>query len=926
MRPGPGASGSVSAPYPTRWEADVLTLDGSVMRVRPVCADDPADGDAIRAMHRRMSSRSRYLRYFSAVGELSDAQLKLFTDVDYRSRVCLVAVDGDDIVAAGTYHAGTGDPGSAALLAPAPLDRPAASQPRPDLAAPSARSAEVAFAVQDDQQGRGLGSILLEHLAAAAQECGIGRFTAEVLSENQAMLRVFLDAGYAVQREYASGVVDLAFDISPTAASREVLIAREQRAEARSIARLLSPRSVAVIGASNDPAKIGHAMLVNLLRSFAGPVYPVNPESLSVQGVRAYADVMGIPDPVDLAVVAVPAAGVAEVMRACRQKGVHGLVVVSAGFADAGEDGATAQHTLVRLARASGMRVLGPNCLGLANTDPAVRLNATLAPVVPAAGRVGFFCQSGALGIAILADAAARGLGLSSFVSAGNRADVSGNDLLQFWQTDDRTEVVLLYLESFGNPRKFARLARVLARSKPVIAVKSGRHALLPEGLQANVSPISDAAVASLFAQSGVIRTDTLSQAFDVALLLACQPLPAGDVVAVIGNSTALGLLAFDACLDAGLTVAGGAPVDLGASVSPDDMAAAVAEAVAGAARSGVGAVLVVFVPPVATDGAAHAEALRSAVHGAQIPVLSTFLAVEGVPEHLAVSDGVEAAARGSVPSYRSPERAVAALAAAARYAEWLRTPPGVVAPLADLDRASARRLVAAIVPPSGERPMADAEMVEILRCYGIPVTDFSLAGGRDEAVAAATELGFPVVLKASDESLRHREDRIGVRLDLADPSSVAAAYAALAAATGPQVYVQRAVHAADRIASAVFGVMADPSFGALVSFGLGGVATELFDDRAYRAVPLTDQDAAELIAAPRAAPLLDGYRGAPAVDRRPLIDLAQRLSALADDLPEIRFLQLQPVLIAAAGYAVTGVTGRIGTPPAPPDERRRLR
>ncbi|MEO7126942.1 MAG: GNAT family N-acetyltransferase [Nakamurella sp.] len=886
----PPAEPEEGSRYPLWWEADVLTADGSVVRIRPVVG---ADTEELRAMHGRMSARSKYLRYFSAVGEVSDTQLKLLTDVDYHSRVCLVAQSGERIVAVGSYHGATGD-----------------------------RSAEVAFAVQDDQQRRGLGSILLEHLAAAAQENSISRFTAEVLSENQQMVRVFLDAGYAVAREYSSGIIDLEFDILPTAESRAVTVSREQRAEARSIARLLSPRSVAVIGASNDPAKIGHAVLVNLLRSFTGPVYPVNPDSVAVQGVRAYATVTDIPDAVDLAVVAVPAASVDEVVRACRAKGVHGLVVVTAGFADAGGDGAAAQHRLVSLARSAGMRVLGPNCLGLVNTDREIRLNATLAPVVPRAGRIGFFCQSGALGIAILADAAARGLGLSSFVSAGNRADVSGNDLLQFWQSDERTEVVLLYLESFGNPRKFARLARTLARRKPVIAVKSGRHALVPQGLSYTATPMSDAAVASLFTQSGVIRTSTLSAAFDVALLLACQPLPTGHSVAVIGNSTALGLLALDACLDAGLAVAGGRPTDLGASVGPTEMA----DAVAAAADSGVGAVLVVFVPPVATDGAAHAEALRTAVGAARVPVLSTFLAVEGIPEHLAVPGDGESAARGSVPSFPSTERAVAALAAAANYADWLSVPPGTVQRPTDCDPEAARPIVAAMRPELGERQMSDSEMLELLGCYGISVSDFSLVTTRDEAMARAVDMGFPVVLKAIDESLRHREDRIGVRLDLADAAAVFSAYTELEAATGPNVYVQRAVPPAERVASAVFGVTADPSFGALVSFGLGGVATELFDDRAYRAVPLTDRDARELIDAPRAAPLLDGYRGTSSVDRGPLVDLAQRLSALADDLPELHSLRLRPVLIGPHGYTVTGVTGRIGPPPMPLDERRRMR
>src|SRR5664280_3712424 len=536
-------------------------------------------------MHARMSARTLYMRYFSAVGQLTDEQVGLFTDVDHHSRVGLVAVLGGEIIAAATYHRNeTGDT---------------------DVA-------EAAFLVEDSQQRRGLGSILLEHLAAAAQERGIRRFTAMVLTQNASMVRVFIDAGYSVHREYDSGLVDLEFDIKPTEKSRAVTTSREHRAEARSIARLLSPRSIAVIGATGDVSQHGHAVLANLLRGdFSGPVYPVNKDAISVQGVRCYPAVTDIPDPVDLAVVTVPASTVAEVVDACRAKGVRGLVVMSPGFADDGLDGADAQRRMVAVARGSGMRVIGPNCLGLVNTDPAVRMNATLAPVVPPPGRVGFFCQSGALGIAILADAATRGLGLSTFVSAGNRADVSGNDLLQFWYGDDSTEVVLLYLESFGNPRKFARLARVLARTKPVIAVKSGRNATLTPGPGPDAVPLSGAAVASLFAQSGVIRTETLTAAFDVAQLLSTQPVPVGDRVAVIGNSTALGMLAVDACLYAGLRVADGEPRDLGMDVSPEDLAAAVRAALA---RQEVHALVVVYVPIVATTGLPHAAALRSAI------------------------------------------------------------------------------------------------------------------------------------------------------------------------------------------------------------------------------------------------------------------------------------------------------------------------
>ena len=879
--------------YPQSWEADVVLSDGGTVHLRPT---GPDDTEALRAMHSRMSSRTKYLRYFSAVSEVTDRQLAVFTDVDYDNTAGLVAVLGAELIAAGTYHR-----------------------------SPGTDDAEVAFVVEDAHQRRGLGSILLEHLAAAAQERGVRRFTAEVLAGNPQMLRVFTDAGYAVTREFDEGVLEVAFDIAPTEASRAVMYSRERRAEARSIERLLNPRSVAVIGASNDPTKIGHAVLVNLLRSgFAGPVYPVNPETIAVQGVRSYTEVGHIPDPVDLAVVAVPASSVGEVLDACQAKGVRGLVVMTAGFAETGDDGAVTQRSMTALARAHGMRVLGPNCLGLINTDPAVRLNASLAPQVPAPGRIGFFCQSGALGIAILADAARRGLGLSTFASAGNRADVSGNDLMQFWYDDPRTDVVLLYLESFGNPRKFARLARTLARRKPVIALKSGRHATLTPGLSASSATVSASAVTTLFAQSGVVRVDTLAEAFDVALLFSIQPLPRGNRVAIIGNSSALGVLALDACLEQGLVVAGGAPVDLGVSVEPAELAAAVRSAVESGSAD---AIVVVYVPPVATPGLAHAAALRSAVAGLTVPVVSTFLAVAGVPEQLAVRSDDGGVARGSVPSFETPERAVAALARAVRYSAWLDRPAGEILRPSGIDGDRARDLVDGWrAADPAERDLTAAERLALLGCYGIALHDFRVATSAASAVDAAETIGYPVAVKTADETFRHRDDRVGVRLDLPSPPAVRAAYAELSTAAGPAVYVQAMAARERSTASTVFGVTADPSFGALVSFGLGGMATELLDDRAYRAVPLTDVDAADLIAGPRAAPLLTGYRGSAVVDIAALIDVAQRLSALADDLPEIHELWLRPVLVGPGGITVTGTSARLGPPHRFLDSVRRMR
>jgi acyl-CoA synthetase (NDP forming)/GNAT superfamily N-acetyltransferase len=885
-----GRQPATGVDYPQYWEADVVLSDGGVVHLRPVRG---SDREPLRAMHSRMSSRSLYLRYFSAVAEVGDKILDTYVNVDHRHSVTLVAELAGDVIAAGSYH----------------LDQ-------------RRGAAEVAFSVQDSEQGRGIGSILLEHLAAAAQERGIRRFTAEVLAENPGMVRVFIDAGYQVAREYSSGVVDLEFDIAPTDKSRAVLIAREHRAESRSIARLLAPRSIAVIGASNEPTKLGHAVLANLLAGpFTGPVYPVHPEAVAVQGVRAYSEVTEIPGEVDVAVVTVPAATVAEVVDGCRRKGVFGLVVVTGGFADALDgNGADAQRTMVSVARANGMRVLGPNCLGMVNTDPQIWMNATLAPRVPPPGRVGFFCQSGALGIAVLADAATRGLGLSSFVSAGNRADVSGNDLLQFWQSDARTEVVLLYLESFGNPRKFARLARTLARSKPVIAVKSGRHALVTPGLAVSTTALSDTTVDTVFAQSGVIRTDTLGQAFDVAQLLATQPLPAGRTVAVVGNSTALGVLAMDACLDAGLTVAGGGPRDLGVNVTPEELAEAVRSATA---DPDVGSVVVVYVPPVAVPGDDHAIALRAVAAQSTVPVVSTFLAVDGLVGRLTVPGADGGAARGSVPSYRTPERAVAALALAARYARWRERPVGDLVRPDGIDVAAGRALVDGWKPV--EHEVSDDDLLAVLAAYGIELAGFRVADSAHGAAKAAAAVGFPVTLKTFDRRVRDALLGGGVRPSLRTAAQVRAAYEVLATLGAERVYVQQMASSEKSGVSTVFGLGTDPSFGSLVSFGIGGVATDLLDDRGYRSVPLTDVDAADLIDTPRAAPLLAGYGGRTPVDRSALEELALRLSALADDVPEVLQLQLR-VLAGPAGCTVIGATATAGPPPARPDVRRRMR
>jgi acyl-CoA synthetase (NDP forming)/RimJ/RimL family protein N-acetyltransferase len=676
--------------YPDHWEADVVLADGGTAHLRPI---RPDDADPLREFYARLSPESIYFRFFSPRPTLSERDIERFTHVDHVDRVALIATIGEAMVAVVRYDR-------------IPRERD---------------TAEVAFLVEDAQQGRGLGTILLEHIAGAARERGVGRFIADVLPENRRMGRVFRDAGYVAEQRFEEGVLRLSLDLRPTGTSREVVIAREHRAESRSIERLLTPRSVAVIGASREARSVGQTLLRNLLAGFTGPVFPVHPTATAVAGVRAYPAVTAVPDPVDLAVVAVPAPSVPEVVAQCAAKGVHGLVVVSAGFGEAGPEGRERQDDLVRLARANGMRVVGPNCLGIANSDPGVRLNATLAPTLPGRGPVGFFSQSGALGIAILRWAAERGLGLSTFVSAGNRADVSGNDLLQYWEEDAATAVVLLYLESLGNPRKFTRLARRIGRRKPIVAVKSGRSTQgVPLGHAARALSLPDHAVSALFAQAGVVRVNSLGELFDVAQILAYQPLPEGGRVAIVGNSGTIGLLVLDAATGEGLEPL--PPVDLGVDAGAEEFEAALAGALA---DDGVDAVVTVFAPPVVGDfDPGVAAAIARQARGAK-PVVATYLGEHGM-------------LHGVVPSYPAPEDAVRALSYAVWYAGWRGRDPGLVPDLPGIDGARARRLV--------ER--GDVAAAELLACYGIELGDEGegtatvISAGEDPSFGGIVSLG----------------------------------------------------------------------------------------------------------------------------------------------------------------------------------------
>ncbi|MGL4306607.1 MAG: GNAT family N-acetyltransferase [Mycobacteriaceae bacterium] len=879
----------------SQWHADVLASDGGVVQLRPIV---PEDAERLVAFHAQLSERTRYLRYFGSYPTMPTRDVVRMTTVDHHDRVAFVGILGNEIIAVGLYerllHVGDG------------------------------LSAEVAFVVADAHQGRGLGPILLEHLAGAAAENGLNRFVAEVLGENRHMVTVFREAGYQVSRSYDGGIVHLEFNIDHTEALRVVRNSRERAAEARSVRNLLRPGSVAVIGASNDKTKVGHAILSNLIEGgFTGPVFPVNDEHQSIRGIRAYPTVRAIPDEVDLAVVAIPAEGMTEVLDDCLDKGVKTLVIVSSGFSETGEGGRVSEQRLVQAVRAHGMRLVGPNALGVANTDSKVALNATLASVLPHRGKVGFFCQSGALGITILAAAAKRQIGLSTFVSAGNRADLSGNDLLQYWDSDPDTEVVLLYLESVGNPRKFARIARRVARNKPVITVRGGRP--LQSAVKDSPAIVMDeSSVRSLFEQSGVVQVESISQLFDCAILFAYQPLPKGPRVTVIGNSTALGVLAVDAARREGLTAAD--PIDLGARVSAAEFSRAVRDAVDSKDND---AVIVVFVPPMSVDAESYAQAIRDAAGyydigevsvGSKKPILTTFLAVEGIPDGLAERglDGLPT--RGSIPSYPGPERAALALARAWKYGQWRFKPVTEKIRPTGLDLNRAEKFVQQYISDSSSEELwlTDKQAAELLACYGIVIVDFMAVESPEEALIAAEKIGYPVALKAIGQRWQNRQDLTGVRLDVMTPEAVVDAFADLTHISGEsRLHVQRM---AVKGIGCVIGIQDDPTFGALISFGLAGVITELLGDRAYRVLPLHGNDAAELIESPKAAPMLSGYRSGTVVDKSQLIDLVQRVAALAEDIPEIRELSCSPILASPQGVELLSARIRVGPQPTRED------
>ncbi len=885
-----------------------MLRDGRTCHLRPI---RPDDAKRLATFHSRLSAETIYFRFFAPYPELSERDVTRFTTVDHKDRAALVATEGGELIAVARY------------------DRI------------NSRDAEVAFVVRDDHQSRGLGAVMLEHLAAAAWEVGLRRFVAEVLPNNRKMMATFREAGYVVSQRMEDGVFHLTFDLEPTDKVLSVRAAREQRSEASSVERLLNPVGVAVIGASRTPGRVGHELLRHL-RDYGshGPLYAIHPEAESILRVPAYRSIRDIPQPVDLAVVAVPADSVLEVVDECAAAGVGGLVVVSAGFADtATDEGRARQRRLVRTARESGMRVVGPNCLGVINTDPRISLNASLSPMVPGRGRVGLFCQSGALGVTVLETVARRGLGLSSFISAGNRADVSANDLLQYWESDVSTSLILLYLESIGNPRKFTRISRRLSRTKPVVAVRSGRYSqTLPLGHQVRRSTLPTGAVDAIFEQSGVIQTSSLAELFDVGAVLAYQPLPRGDRVAVLGTSPALEILAADAVESVRMTVAYGQP-SLAQSASAQEIGAALRGATE---HAGCDSVVFVHIPSVGADQTEVHQAITEASVDSTKPVIAVMPAADGtglIPAGmglLPVRGGDRRPEHGSVPTFSNVEDAVHALALVRGYARWRDAEQVDVPAFADVNPERALELITGWLDDAtadatvtmaqleSEYPqtpdisvpgvdLSDDQVSELLACYGIRVWPWRPVRSEDEAVSAAEELGYPVVLKTTAPWLVHRADLGGVRLNLESERAVRAAYLSMVAQLDEMAAQRIVVQAmANPGVPTLVGAVDDPLFGPVVRFGVGGVASELLGDHAYRIPPVSMAEARRLVAAPKAAPLLRGYRGADPVDIESLSEIIARVGLLVDEMPALASLDLNPIVVSGTGAAVLGASGRI--------------
>lgn len=901
--PSPHNASGLAAPAAAIAPVDAILRDGASVEIRAVTL---ADRPHIASLFSRMGPGSVRHRFFAAKRELSDAELTFLVG-NGTSHVALAAVvrrgEVETVLGVGRYV---------------------------ELKEPGA--AEVAFEVADAEQGRGIGTLLLDHLARIARTRGISLFRADVEAENSAMLEVFSRSGFTIHEACSQGVYQVDIPITDSERFLAAAAERERIAAGRSLRALFAPASIAVIGVSRSAGSIGRTILDNLIADgFAGPIYPVHPSAPEIAARRCYPTIASIGAPIDLAIVVVPAPAVEGVIRDCAAAGVRSVVVISAGFAEASSNGREIEQRLREIARHGGMRLVGPNCMGVLSTDPAIRLNATFSPTSPPAGNVSMATQSGALGLAMIDHARSLQLGIADFASIGNKADVSVNDLLSYWYDDPRTRVIALYLESFGNPRAFARLAPEVARQRPIVAVKSGRSAAGTRAASSHSASLAslDVGIDALFAQAGVIRTDTLEQLFDVVALLSSQPVPGGSRIGVVTNAGGPGILLADSCEANGLSLPSLTPATLeklrailpahaGLS-NPIDMIASASASQYEAAIELVGqdphidAVVAIYIPVLATssDDIARAIAQGAARVPQGKPVATVFMSSKGTPAVLA------SGSRGAIPSYSFPENAAMALGAAARYGAWRARPKGSQLTLPS-DREQAIRAWVrtwrATHPHGGW--LALDEIAVLLGLAGVALAEHRTTAANPVAAAtAAVELGGRVVLKAIAPGLIHKSDVGGVAVGLEGRDAVIAAADRIRSQLTERgmpldgFIVQREVA---RGVEALVGVTHDPSLGPLLVAGVGGVAVELYKDVSFRVTPVSDLDAAAMLDQLRGKALFDGFRGAPPADRTALIDVLLRISALVELVPELRELDLNPVIVHAQGAVAVDARMRL--------------
>jgi len=876
-------------PYPAHWEADIALRDGTAAHLRPIL---PSDAQALQRFHMAQSEQSRYFRFFAPMPELSPRDLERFTVVDHRDREALIVLHGDEIIAVGRY----------------------------DRVEPT--EAEVAFNVSDHYQGKGLGSVLLEHLAAAAREVGIHTFIAEVLPQNHRMISVFTDAGFDIRRSFDDGVVAVEFAIDPTARSEAVRAEREHRAEARAMERMLTPASVLVVGVSASRDSVGGRILRALESSgYDGLVHVVTRDAFEVGGRRAYSRISEVPGPVDMAVLALRAVDAVDAISQCAAIGVGSLVIPSEGFADIGEDGARLQRELVARARRHGMRLLGPAAFGFLRTGERP-INVSLSPRLPRPGSTALAGQSSALAAMILAGADARGVGVAEFVGSGNRADVSINDCLQRWDEDPAVSVIGLALESMGNPRKFTRLARRVTRTKPVVVLRPpGLTGTAPPGHEVRTSALPRRALDQVLASAGVVPTRSVDHLADVLEMLDREGVPPGTRVGLIANNPALGASLRGAADDFGLEVA----AENRAVPLREDPRLILRAFTRMAAPGGVDVVVLGILDPLTADLADLLRQLATVADGSAVALV---VCVVSDPERY---EALRAQVREDhvlPPLHTTPALAMRAAAGAIAHVRRPLADDAEPAERADVDREGARARVRALLEacddPARGLELDTAQARALLAAYGLDLLDSRVVEDEEQALAAASELGYPVALKSTDPLLAHRADLGGVRLDIPDAVQLRHAHATMRRQLGFSSAPLLVQPMAPTGVAVVVRSQEDPSLGPVVSFSLAGDAADLLGDVAYDIPPFTEAGAARLVARPATAVKLDGNRGLPAVDRAALAETVIRVGLMAEDLPELETLELYPVVVSVHGAALVGARIHLATAPNRTDGARR--